>query len=78
MILFDISDIRLFWNENPRFLSQFDEKMIKKFIPYSKYPGCIKDVSFWCNSNFEENTFCDLIREEAGDLVESVKLVFKI
>lgn len=47
MILFSIPDIRLFWTFDQRFLSQFKEGEIKTFEPYSKYPPCYKDVSFW-------------------------------
>ena len=47
MVLFDIPDIRLFWSEDVRFTTQFEEGKITKFVPYSKYPMCYKDVSFW-------------------------------
>ena len=47
MILFGVPDIRLFWSTDPRFLSQFKRGEIIKFKPYSKYPPCYKDVSFW-------------------------------
>lgn len=52
MLLYSIPDIRLFWSRDPRFLSQFSEsKPIKRFIPFSKYPACFKDVSFWLRSS---------------------------
>lgn len=48
MVLFGIPDIRLFWTEDVRFSSQFHEsKKHMTFVPYSKYPICYKDVSFW-------------------------------
>lgn len=47
MILFSIPDIRLFWTRDNRFLSQFKNGEISTFEPYSKYPPCYKDVSFW-------------------------------
>ena len=53
MILFNIPDIRLFWTDDPRFHSQFlsaipgDHATFPSFKPYSKYPECYKDVSFW-------------------------------
>lgn len=77
MILYSIPDIRLFWSTDPRFLSQFEEGEIKTFKPYSKYPSCFKDVSFWINEgqSLHDNDFCDLIRDVAGDLVEDVKQV---
>merc|ERR1712023_538285 len=47
MVLFGIPDIRLFWTDDPRFHSQFTKGVLNKFVPYSKYPICYKDVSFW-------------------------------
>jgi phenylalanyl-tRNA synthetase alpha chain len=47
MVLFDIPDIRLFWSEDARFTNQFSDGKITKFVPYSKFPMCYKDVSFW-------------------------------
>lgn len=76
MILFSIPDIRLFWSTDARFLSQFSSGAINTFKPYSKYPACFKDVSFWLPENgLHENDFCDLVRDMAGDLVEDVKAV---
>jgi len=76
MILFGIPDIRLFWSTDPRFLSQFSENQITTFKPYSKYPTCFKDVSFWVpEAGLHENDFCDLVRDVAGDLAEDVKMV---
>jgi phenylalanyl-tRNA synthetase alpha chain len=55
MILFDIPDIRLFWSNDERFLNQFrninNTALGIKFIPYSKFPPCYKDVSFWLPEN---------------------------
>ncbi|KAF8902133.1 hypothetical protein CPB84DRAFT_1776691 [Gymnopilus junonius] len=77
MVLFSIPDIRLFWSEDPRFLSQFEQGKINVFQPYSKYPSCFKDVSFWLpqDNTLHENDFCDLVRDTAGDLVEDVKKI---
>jgi len=77
MILYSIPDIRLFWSTDPRFLSQFKEGEITTFKPYSKYPSCFKDVSFWLpqQGGLHENDFCDLVRDVAGDLVEDVKKI---
>ncbi|KAF2479041.1 mitochondrial phenylalanyl-tRNA synthetase [Neohortaea acidophila] len=48
MLLFGIPDIRLFWSKDQRFLGQFDEnKPIKRFQPFSKYPAAPRDVAFW-------------------------------
>jgi phenylalanyl-tRNA synthetase alpha chain len=52
MLLYSIPDIRLFWSKDERFLSQFSEqKPIQRFSPFSKYPACFKDVSFWLKSS---------------------------
>ncbi|KAG7391711.1 hypothetical protein PHYPSEUDO_003786 [Phytophthora pseudosyringae] len=75
MVLFDIPDIRLFWSQDQRFISQFKDGQITKFKPYSKYPACFKDVSFWHDDNFHENNLCEIVRDIAGDMVEQVAVV---
>jgi phenylalanyl-tRNA synthetase alpha chain len=74
MRLFNIKDIRLFWSEDKRFLNQFKDGKIKEFKPYSKYPPCYKDISFYHSNLFNENDLFEIIREVAGNLVEEVKL----
>jgi phenylalanyl-tRNA synthetase alpha chain len=78
MVLFGIPDIRLFWSSDQRFLQQFNESQTMKnlrFQPFSKYPSCHKDVAFWTDSAFSDNSFADIVRNVAGDLVEQVELV---
>lgn len=90
MLLFGITDIRLFWSQDRRFLEQFSSnKPIKQFVPFSKYPACYKDVAFWLRStsssaggglrsnsfDFHENDIMEVVRNVAGDSVEDVKLV---
>ncbi|KAG8531030.1 uncharacterized protein KY384_004387 [Bacidia gigantensis] len=90
MLLFSIPDIRLFWSKDSRFLSQFSTmKDIKTFVPFSKYPACYKDVSFWLRGSssaaggglkgnkedFHENDVMEIVRDIGGDLVEDVKLI---
>ncbi|KAL0036574.1 hypothetical protein WJX79_001087 [Trebouxia sp. C0005] len=78
MVLFDIPDIRLFWSNDKRFTKQFKQGQLRnKFKPYSKFPPCYKDVSFWLPSDdsFTENNLCEQVRGIAGDLVEEVKLI---
>lgn len=55
MLLFNIPDIRLFWSQDTRFLSQFNGvsdnlDLLRRFVPFSKHPECYKDVSFWLAS----------------------------
>ena len=77
MILFSIPDIRLFWSEDPRFLSQFIHGKINTFKPYSKYPATYRDISFWKPSrDMHDNDLYDVVRDAAGDLVEDVIIVW--
>jgi phenylalanyl-tRNA synthetase alpha chain len=50
MLLFGIPDIRLFWSQDDRFLSQFKEGRISRYEAFSKYPECYKDVAFWVSA----------------------------
>lgn len=75
MKLFEIPDIRLFWSNDKRFISQFEEGKITKFEPYSKYPPCYKDISFWVPENWNDNDFYEVVRDVTGDMVEEVVLV---
>lgn len=105
MVLFSIPDIRLFWTTDQRFHSQFSHGQITTFKPYSRYPECYKDMSFWLPVGslgslgslgagaeggdaaagvsaaggkgrvFHENDYFEIVREVAGDLVETVSLV---
>jgi phenylalanyl-tRNA synthetase alpha chain len=85
MIQFAISDIRLLWSKDKRFTDQFllNFVQLKPFEPFSNHPPCIKDVAFWIHQELEvedgewlgSNALYELIREVAGDLVESVELI---
>ncbi|GAX68895.1 phenylalanine--tRNA ligase [Saccharomyces cerevisiae] len=81
MLLFEIPDIRLLWSRDERFSRQFSKGLITSFKPYSKHPGSFRDVAFWLPEDkpdihqVHENDLMEIIRNIAGDLVESVKLV---
>ncbi|XP_074313168.1 phenylalanine--tRNA ligase, chloroplastic/mitochondrial-like [Silene latifolia] len=76
MVLFDIPDIRLFWSTDERFISQFSKGQLGvKFKPFSKFPPCYKDMTFWLNDSFTENNLCEVVRGIGGDLVEEVRLI---
>lgn len=76
MLLFGVPDIRLFWLADPRFAQQFEQGKISTFVPWSKYPGIERDVSFWLSDTpLHTNDVMELVRTHGGDLVESVRLV---
>jgi phenylalanyl-tRNA synthetase alpha chain len=75
MVLFDIPDIRLFWTSDERFHAQFQSGKIVKFVPFSKYPPCYKDITFWVPDGFHPNDLNEVVRDVAGDLVEQVLLL---
>lgn len=46
------------------------------FQPYSKYPPCYKDVTFWLpEETFHNNDLFEVVRDVAGDLVEEVDTI---
>lgn len=53
---------------------QAQKPKLLTFKPYSKYPPCYKDVSFWLpqERNFHENDLFEIVRDRVGDLVEDV------
>lgn len=75
MVLFQIPDIRLFWSDDERFHKQFASGEIVTFQPYSKYPPCLKDISFWISDGFHVNDLHEVVRDVAGDLVEQVVMI---
>lgn len=76
MVLFDIPDIRLFWSHDNRFLNQFSDGKISKFVPYSKYEMCYKDISFFLNEKFSYNDLCSIARDEdKNNIIESITLI---
>lgn len=78
----NIPDIRYFWSEDERFISQFKNGLVE-FKAYSKFPPVYKDISFWVNNyveNREKNwieyhNLCEMIRDKGHDLIESITLV---
>lgn len=76
MVMFGIPDIRLFWSTDKRFTSQFTPGRITKFIPYSKYESCYKDVSFFTNSKVSYNDLCSIARDvDKGNMIESINQI---
>lgn len=76
MVMFDIPDIRLFWSNDKRFTSQFTPGQVAKFVPYSKYEICYKDISFYTSPEFSYNDMCSIARDaDNNSLIESISLI---
>lgn len=72
MVLFQIPDIRLFWTTDKRFHKQFNAGKITKFVSYSKYPPCLKDMSFWLNdSSSNDDNAGDAFNNSDSGFVEN-------
>lgn len=79
MVLYGVPDIRAFWSRDERFARQFAGLPLDARIAYaefSRFPKTSRDISFWLpegrEADFHENQFFELVREVAGDLVETV------
>ena len=89
MLFFKIPDIRYFWTQDDKFISQFKEGQITEFVPYSNCDPIIKDISFWLNKEDmtiisdkeftwdKSNEFFEFVREISHDTLEEVKLFDK-
>ena len=83
MVLFEIPDIRYFWMNDPKFLTQFNSNEITKFIPFSPLDPISKDISFYIEwrdtDEYEEWTrqteFYELVREFSDDFVGEIKFI---
>ena len=80
MILFAIPDIRLFWSEDPKFLSQFSAAQSSKFVPFSQVEPVDRDISFFVNGLSPPSTwtrlndFYEHVQSHGDDMIESVTL----
>lgn len=83
MILFSIPDIRLFWSEDPKFISQFSKAGLAKYVPFSLIEPVDRDISFFVNKLSPPctwtrlNEFYELVQAHGDDMVESVTLYDK-
>jgi len=91
MILYSIPDIRLFWTNDEKFLSQFVGKSCMDnitFTEYAKIPSITKDISFWlpaCDVEIVDennkiiwtfqNDFMDIVRNCMDTNIEKIELV---
>ncbi len=74
MIKMSIPDIRILWSDDPRITSQFTG-IDSVYKEVSKYPAVLRDISFIVDKSVSLNTYFELVRDIAGDLVEEFKLV---
>ncbi|NXM31853.1 FDXA1 protein, partial [Oxyruncus cristatus] len=77
MLLCGISDWRMLWTPDTRFLRQFPRGELKLFKSFSLYPpSYVHDVSFWLpeGEQFDEVAFHTLARGVSGDMVVSIQL----
>ena len=77
--LFGIDDIRIFWSDDERILSQFRRDTISQYAPVHtlRFPSVQRDLSFWLEGAFEQNEFFEICRDTMEDwqTLESVQLV---
>ncbi|HAI74372.1 MAG TPA: hypothetical protein DCS28_04340 [Candidatus Moranbacteria bacterium] len=74
MVKFGIPDIRVFWSEDERIISQFTD-INSKFTEVSKFPEIVRDISFIINKDVSLNNYYEIVRDYADNLIEEVKLL---
>lgn len=78
MLAYDISDWRILWTFDNRFLKRFASGKIEHFKSYSLYPPCyVHDVSFWLDEKnaFDELEFHTVARAVSQDTVISIQFL---
>ncbi|NXF77715.1 FDXA1 protein, partial [Sclerurus mexicanus] len=77
MLLCGISDWRMLWTWDTRFLQQFPRGELRLFKSFSLYPpSYVHDVSFWVphGEPFDEVAFHTIARGVSGEMVISIQL----
>ncbi|NXA04855.1 FDXA1 protein, partial [Sapayoa aenigma] len=77
MLLCGISDWRMLWTTDTRFLQQFPRGELRLFKSFSLYPpSYVHDVSFWVpdGEQFDEVAFHTIARRVSGEMVVSIQL----
>ncbi|NXM89607.1 FDXA1 protein, partial [Oenanthe oenanthe] len=77
MLLCAISDWRMLWTRDRRFLRQFPQGELRLFKSFSLYPpSYVHDVSFWLpdGEEFDEVAFHTLARRVSAEMVVSIRL----
>ncbi|NXC78605.1 FDXA1 protein, partial [Anhinga anhinga] len=78
MLICGISDWRMLWTSDSRFLCQFPRGQLKLFKSFSLYPpSYVHDVSFWVpdGEQFDEVAFHTIARRVSGEMVISIQLI---
>ncbi|NXW47139.1 FDXA1 protein, partial [Nyctiprogne leucopyga] len=78
MLICGISDWRMLWTSDTRFLCQFPRGELRLFKSFSLYPpSYMHDVSFWVpeGEQFDEVAFHTIARQVSGEMVISVQLI---
>lgn len=78
MLVWGISDWRMLWTFDNRFLKNFVSGKIEAFKSYSLYPPCyVHDISFWLDEkkDFDELEFHTLARAVSQDTVVSIQFL---
>jgi len=72
MIKMGIPDIRILWSDDPRITSQFKD-INSTYKEVSKYPPVVRDISFIVDSSMNLNSYFEIVRDCAGNLIEECK-----
>lgn len=78
MLICGISDWRMLWTSDTRFLRQFPRGELRLFKSFSLYPpSYVHDVSFWVpdGEQFDEVAFHTVARQVSGEMVVSIQLI---
>ncbi|OBS83079.1 hypothetical protein A6R68_22917, partial [Neotoma lepida] len=78
MLVYDISDWRILWTFDNRFLKRFAPGKTEQFKSYSLYPPrYVHDVSFWLDEKkgFDELEFHTVARAVSQDTIISIQLL---
>ncbi|XP_064326833.1 ferredoxin-fold anticodon-binding domain-containing protein 1 isoform X2 [Phalacrocorax carbo] len=78
MLICGITDWRMLWTSDTRFLCQFPRGELKLFKSFSLYPpSYVHDVSFWVpdGGQFDEVAFHTIARRVSGEMVISIQLI---
>ncbi|XP_032694328.1 ferredoxin-fold anticodon-binding domain-containing protein 1 [Lontra canadensis] len=78
MLVWGISDWRMLWTFDHRFLKHFVPGKIESFKSYSLYPPCyVHDISFWLDEKkeFDELEFHTVARAVSQDTVISIQFL---